>query len=303
MKYFGVLLSLYLIVSCSFVRDISDSVGYTSPGIDNKIAQIENHLMKGEIHEADNIFLTIPLRDRTNLKDYKGFISSLDFLYELHKKNLINKHKDKVILDDAIRNPSKYVLQNVGSSQEKIWRVGAAEVVYSQGTSVENRIFSDSFSLFLKQKDKESSDIYAEAALAITTYHNKVSEDANKKRIESLSSNRGIQLDIIPSNKKSTKRSTPLTIDQKKELTFFGMKSIGLGVSISDLKNHLSMPEVYEVVATGLNVNQLLCAELIDVRPLEIKSKYEASCIVFRGGNSKKEYIIDAMKGVAFDMP
>lgn len=92
----------------------------------------------------------------------------------------------------------------------------------------------------------------------------------------------------------------PLSDTQKKELTLFGMKAMGLNVGIGHVKKVLSVPEVNEMVATGLNLNGHLCAELIAVRPLKVKSTYEATCIAYRGGSSKKFYIIDALKGVAF---
>ena len=91
-----------------------------------------------------------------------------------------------------------------------------------------------------------------------------------------------------------------LSDTQKKELTLFGMKAMGLNVGIGQVKKVLSVLEVNKMVATGLNLNGHLCAELIEIRPLKVKSTYEATCIAYRGGSSKKSYIIDALKGVAF---
>jgi len=91
-----------------------------------------------------------------------------------------------------------------------------------------------------------------------------------------------------------------LSDTQKKELTLFGIKAMGLNVGIAQVKNVLSTPEVNEMVATGLNLNGHLCAELILILPLKVKSTYEATCIAYRGGSAKKSYIIDALKGVAF---
>ena len=87
---------------------------------------------------------------------------------------------------------------------------------------------------------------------------------------------------------------------QKKELTLFGMKAMGLNVGIGQVKKVLSVSEVNKMVATGLNLNSHLCAELIAVRLLKVKSTYEATCIAYRGGSAKKSYIIDALKGIAF---
>ena len=95
-------------------------------------------------------------------------------------------------------------------------------------------------------------------------------------------------------------QAASLSDTQKKELTLFGMKAMGLNVGIGHVKKVLPDPEVNEMVATGLNLNGHLCAELITVRPLKVESTYEATCIAYRGGSSKKSYIIDALKGVAF---
>ncbi|WP_142995678.1 hypothetical protein [Zobellella denitrificans] len=87
---------------------------------------------------------------------------------------------------------------------------------------------------------------------------------------------------------------------QKKELTIFGMKAMGLNVGIGQVKKILSTPEIHEMVAAGLNLNGHLCAELVEIRPLKIQSTYEVRCIAYRGGSAKKQYVIDALKGVAF---
>jgi len=87
---------------------------------------------------------------------------------------------------------------------------------------------------------------------------------------------------------------------QKKELTLFGMKAMGMNVSISFVKKVLSTPEVNEMVSTGLVMNGHLCAEVVSIHPLKVKSTYEATCVAYRGGSAKKSYIIDALKGIAF---
>jgi hypothetical protein len=94
--------------------------------------------------------------------------------------------------------------------------------------------------------------------------------------------------------------SPKLNESQRKELTLFSMKAMGLNVEIKDVKKVLSPIEVNELVATGINLNDHLCAEVIEVRPLKMKSRYEAKCIAYRGGTATKHYIIDALKGVAF---
>ncbi len=87
---------------------------------------------------------------------------------------------------------------------------------------------------------------------------------------------------------------------QKKELTLFGMKAIGINANIGMVKNIMSKSEINKMVATGLNANGHLCANVVHIIPLIIKSKYEVECITYRGGQTKKSYIIDSLQGVAF---
>jgi hypothetical protein len=91
-----------------------------------------------------------------------------------------------------------------------------------------------------------------------------------------------------------------LSESQRKELTLFSMKAMGLKVSISDVKKALPANEVNELIATGINLNDHLCAKVLEVRPLKMKSRYEVKCTSYRGGTSTKHYIIDALNGVAF---
>jgi len=91
-----------------------------------------------------------------------------------------------------------------------------------------------------------------------------------------------------------------LTTQQKKELIVFGMRAMGLKVGIGHVKKILSRPEIETMVATGLNLNSHLCAEITDIRPLKVKATYEVTCIAYRGGSAKKAYIVDSLKGVAF---
>jgi len=97
----------------------------------------------------------------------------------------------------------------------------------------------------------------------------------------------------------SSAQSVSLSDIQKKELTLFGMKAMGVNVDISQVINVPSTPEVHQMVATGLNLNGHLCAELVAIRPLNVKSTYEATCIASRGGSAQKSYTIYALKGVA----
>lgn len=78
------------------------------------------------------------------------------------------------------------------------------------------------------------------------------------------------------------------------------MKSMGIEAGIEQVKKVLSTPEINEMVTTGLNMNGQLCANLIVVKPLKVKSTYEATCVAYRGGSAKKSYVIDALNGTSF---
>lgn len=120
-------------------------------------------------------------------------------------------------------------------------------------------------------------------------YSGKIQEDKQKKRDAEAKQISATSL-----------RAGVLTDDQKKELMIFGMKAMGINVGMDQIKKVLSAREVYEMVAGGLNLNGHLCAELVDVRSLKAQSTYEATCVAYRGGTAEKQYIIDALKGVAF---
>lgn len=87
---------------------------------------------------------------------------------------------------------------------------------------------------------------------------------------------------------------------QKKELMLFGMKAMGLNVGISDVKKVLTMPEIEQMIAAGINLNGLLCAKITEIRPLKVQGAYEVTCIAYRGGTATKTYVIDSTKGTAF---
>jgi len=75
-----------------------------------------------------------------------------------------------------------------------------------------------------------------------------------------------------------------LSDNQKKELALFGMKAMGLDVSIRHINKTLSIPDIDIIVATGLNLNGHLCAKLITIRPMNVYSTYVATCITYRAG-------------------
>ena len=63
----------------------------------------------------------------------------------------------------------------------------------------------------------------------------------------------------------------------------------------------LDREELKILTATILNLNGLLCAEVTDIRPLEIKNTFEVACIIYRGGTATKTYIMNAAEGTAWE--
>lgn len=63
----------------------------------------------------------------------------------------------------------------------------------------------------------------------------------------------------------------------------------------------LDKKELKTLTATILNLNGLLCAEVTDIRPLEIKNLFEVTCIAYRGGSATKTYIMNAAEGTAWE--
>ena len=61
----------------------------------------------------------------------------------------------------------------------------------------------------------------------------------------------------------NTAYGVELTSIQKKELMLFGMKAMGLKVGIEDIKKEQSMADIEKLVATGLNLNRHLCAQIV----------------------------------------
>jgi hypothetical protein len=95
--------------------------------------------------------------------------------------------------------------------------------------------------------------------------------------------------------------AAPLTSEQQKDLVVFAAKSMGIRIDSSPMKTQLSEAELHKLVATGLNLNKHLCASITDLRPLKVKSTYEATCIAYRDGTAKKTYVIDGLNGLAFE--
>ncbi|MER8438875.1 hypothetical protein NKH36_04625 [Mesorhizobium sp. M1312] len=58
--------------------------------------------------------------------------------------------------------------------------------------------------------------------------------------------------------------------------------------------------ELKEMTAFIINANGLLCAEVTDIRPLQLDGQFEVTCIEYRGGSGTVRYIMNAKQGTAF---
>ncbi|KAB2959105.1 MAG: hypothetical protein F9K16_12740 [Thermoanaerobaculia bacterium] len=72
-------------------------------------------------------------------------------------------------------------------------------------------------------------------------------------------------------------------------------KSSGIRTAPKPAEN----PRAKEVAATIINLNGMLCAEVVSMRKLELENKVEVSCIEFRGGSNHVSYIVDTKSGKA----
>lgn len=65
-------------------------------------------------------------------------------------------------------------------------------------------------------------------------------------------------------------------------------------------KAGMDRSELQAVTATMLNLNGHLCAQIVNMRPLQVgKDKYEVTCIEYRGGSGTVRYIFNAATGIA----
>lgn len=58
--------------------------------------------------------------------------------------------------------------------------------------------------------------------------------------------------------------------------------------------------EAEDVAALMLNLNGLLCAEVVDLRALKQDNVYEVQCVKYRGGTKEVTYILDMNSGNAW---
>ncbi len=59
--------------------------------------------------------------------------------------------------------------------------------------------------------------------------------------------------------------------------------------------------EAEEIAAFMLNMNGLLCAEVVDLRALAQKNVYEVQCVKYSGGSAEATYILDMNTGAAWE--
>tara|TARA_A100001391_G_scaffold72416_1_gene46288 strand:+ start:2224 stop:2922 length:699 start_codon:yes stop_codon:yes gene_type:complete len=107
--------------------------------------------------------------------------------------------------------------------------------------------------------------------------------------------------EVHDDNQKASVARGGLNQLQSKELVVFSSRAVGAKIGMGAVKNIPSRKELEELVAAGLNLNNLLCAEITALRPLRVKSTYEVTCIAYRNGAAEKSYIVDALHGTAFE--
>ncbi len=92
-----------------------------------------------------------------------------------------------------------------------------------------------------------------------------------------------------------------LTTNQRKELTTFLVRAFGVRLGPGDVKNVPSRSDLDTMISAGLNVNGHLCASVKEIWPLSLQGMYQVKCVAYRGGSGTKTYIVDALKGIAFE--
>jgi len=93
-----------------------------------------------------------------------------------------------------------------------------------------------------------------------------------------------------------------LSVQQRTELAYFGLRAMGLNVGIEAVRNVPTEAEIRTMVATGINGNGHVCAEVVSIIPLGVPGAYEVRCVMYRGGQATGDYLVDAMRGVASEM-
>jgi hypothetical protein len=96
-----------------------------------------------------------------------------------------------------------------------------------------------------------------------------------------------------------------LSTQNKKELTVFGLRAMGMKADVRDVKNLLSRPEIEKMVQAGLNLQGRLCSKITNIRPpwnKEVKGIYRVTCITYTGRRETQHYFLDALQGISYDI-
>lgn len=66
-------------------------------------------------------------------------------------------------------------------------------------------------------------------------------------------------------------------------------------------RSEIESVQAKELAATMLNLNKLLCATVVEIRPLAVNPDvHEVTCIEYRGGSATKTYHLDSKTGKAW---
>lgn len=79
------------------------------------------------------------------------------------------------------------------------------------------------------------------------------------------------------------------------------MKYISVIITTLLLSTVAHADDAEEIAAMFINLNGLLCAEVLELNALNQKDVYEVTCTKYRGGNSQATYILDMKTGAAWE--
>lgn len=79
------------------------------------------------------------------------------------------------------------------------------------------------------------------------------------------------------------------------------MKLLAIAASLFLATSTAHADELEDAAAVILNLNGLLCAEVLDLNQLKQKGIFEVRCTKYRGGEAEATYIIDANSGNAWE--
>lgn len=102
----------------------------------------------------------------------------------------------------------------------------------------------------------------------------------------------------------TTTHAIDLSTQNKKELTVFGLRAMGINAGVIDVKEVLLRSEIEKLVQAGLNLQGRLCAKITNIRPLlkvETKGSYAVTCVTYRDGTAKESYYLEALEGVSYN--